>query len=498
MKAMASRLELELDDGEQRVMKLLEQADAAVKCIRVEYWGGEGGIVLQQEQFETIFAKIGTLPHTKEIILHFALEAPELPVLALQSIFATPKGRAAYDRKEATAAATTTTTTTSNAVNSSSSVSGQVEYLHLHCVKLAGCKADFDAFADTIRNSICITHVHLHSCSSVFLSNESVDNGNVSNETNLSDLEENYGINSLIQSLADLPSLATLHLDDVHHLKSTTLVALCKAPALNSTEIWNMGDVINRHGQAMASILAQNQTSLRELEISSNLEAVAGQSVIAMLRNNTTLHTLGLDIDYVDGFGASLASVFLPEHNTTLKTLHLRLVGNESAPTAKDADGEESSGTEMDSRENKQKTRESKTFCNACTLIEALKHNISLEHLHMNFYQLTPDSVSEALVEPVSELLQTNFVLKNLTLRGQHTFVRLGPELDFLLKLNRAGRYNLLAGDAISNNNNKFSDTRCGLAAPRAEWVEAISNNQNDASIVFYLVSMNPSLCNYG
>lgn len=485
---MASRLELELDDGEQRVMKLLAQADAAVKCIRVEYWGGEGGIVLQQEQFETIFAKIGSLPYTEEIVLQFSREAPELPVLALQRLFSIPNSNFVCDVEEAATTAI------------DSSVSRNVEYLHLHCVKLVGCKADFDSFAETVRNSVGITNVHLHSCSSGLLSSESDDDGNSSNETNHSVLEDSYGINSLIQALADLPLLAALHLDDVQHLTSITLVALYKSCSLNSIEVWNMSDVINRHGPATASILAQNQTSLRELEISSNLETIAGQLFIAALRSNTTLHTLGLDIDYFDGFGESLASVLLPEHNTTLKTLHLRLVGSDNAlTTAEDSDDEEGGDNEMESKDNKEKTRRSKTLSNARTLIKAMKQNVSLEHLHMNFYHVTPDAVSAALVEPFSELLQTNFVLQNLTLRGKHTFVRLGPQLDFQLKLNQAGRYSLLAGgEAISNNDNILSEKRCGLAAPRAEWVEVISNNQNDASIVFYLISMNPSLCNNG
>ena len=252
---------------------------------------------------------------------------------------------------------------------------------------------------------------------------------------------------------------------------------------------------MNQHGPAMANVLAKNQTCLLELEISCNLQSMAGEAIIHMLHSNTTLQTLGLDIDYLDGFGDSLASVLLPEHNTTLKTLHLRLVREESVLGAEDAD-EEDNGSDPDVARTK--ISESKALSNVHSIVKALEKNASLEHLHMNFYHLSPDTVREALVEPFSALVETNFVLKNLSLRGEHNFVRFDDSglVDFKLKLNQAGRHNLLVGHVTICGKENTPDDR-GAVAPRAAWVEAIieQNQKHELSIVFYLLSMNPSLC---
>ena len=83
MKAMATKLEVELDDGPTRVLKLIDQAHRekeTIRQVRIEYWGEEGGIRLDLNQFLTIFGRIGNLPNVRDVSLHFTDTAPPLPV----------------------------------------------------------------------------------------------------------------------------------------------------------------------------------------------------------------------------------------------------------------------------------------------------------------------------------------------------------------------------------------------------------------------------------
>jgi len=374
------------------------------------------------------------------------------------------------------------------------------------------------------------------------------------------------GTSLFVQALANLPSLETLHLDGLRCLSQDAMTAICQSSNLKSMELWNMTEDLNHYGPVMARAWAKpahtpttkaatttNQncdddcsgiklqpttSALRELEISTNLQCTAGQAIIEMLQTNTSLEKIGLDIDYNDQFGDALASVLSPGHNSTLKRLHLRLVGQddvqeeeeeEEATEAEqeeaievantrqgnwggrilldengngdddgnnnnhidddDGIGEVDSSRRDNNRSATEKDQVSKCLSNAQTFIKAMEKNTSLEHVHMNFYHISRGKVHDALLESVSSLLETNFVLQHLSLRGEHNFVDLGETIDFRLRLNQAGRYRLLLGDEQGRTAGD------GVVAPKIEWVQMILSHQQDLSIVFYLLSMNPSLC---
>lgn len=489
MKAIASQLELELDDGESRVMKLLQQAhQEKVTCVRIDYWGEEGGIRLSKDQFDTIFTGVGSLPNLQDAILRFTPQTPPLPVHALQQLI--DCHRHCETTQEENDNEVTTATT-------------KLEYLSLHHVKLEGSWSDFQALSDALRSNHSIKKIHLVGCSSV-----SVVDVADQEETTTSTITEgihhnpqdwgsnnNAGMNVLLEALAHLKSLETLHMDNVGNISQRAFQELCQSTHIQLLEFWNIPDDLNRHGYAIANALCQAR-SLKELEISSSLHSNAGNAIIHMLQTNRTLETLGLDLDYVD-YGQALASVFQPGGNTTLQTLRLRLVGTEEAAVVAEQPNE-AGGNDDDAEEVEEQVASDNpnhnsrkhnylitgTLINAQTLITALESNTSLEHMHLNFYNIDPDHIQSTLVPFAERLLKVNFVLKDLTLRGKHNFTRLSEKAQFCLRLNRAGRYSLLLGGGQGDD-----------MAPRSLWVETIAAHQEDVSIVYYLLSTSPSLC---
>jgi hypothetical protein len=487
MKAMASQLEIELDDGECRVMKLIQQAhQEKVTCVRIDYWGEVGGIRISKEQFDTIFTGVGSLPNLKDAILRFTPQTPPLPVRALQQLIDCHHDHCEREQEDNDYELEMVTASTT-----------KLEYLSLHHVKLEGSSTDFEALSDSLRNNQSLKNIHLIGCSSVSVvdaadqeTSRPTDGNSISQQGSI-----NEGMNVMLEALAHLKPLETLHIDNVCNLSQRAFQELCQSTNLQLLEFWNIPDDLNLHGYAIANALCQSR-SLKELEISSTIHTDAGNAIIHMLQTNRTLETLGLDLDYVE-YGQALARVFQPGCNTTLKTLRLRLVGTEEAAVAEepdqaggnddhdDAEDEDEQLADVNPNQDSSNSKlETGTLTNAQTLITALESNTSLEHMHLNFYNIDPEHVQSTLIPFAERLLTVNFVLKDLTLRGKHNFTRLSEDAQFCLRLNRAGRYALLLGGSQSDD-----------MAPRCLWVETIAAHQQDVSIVYYLLSTSPSLC---
>ncbi|CAB9503767.1 expressed unknown protein [Seminavis robusta] len=508
MKDMATKLEIELDDGERRVMKLIKQAHqekSTIACVRIEYWGEEGGIIMSHEQFQDIFTCLGSFPNLQDAILHFTHDAPPLPVQALQQLIfchvaqgGDDDDEEAYDEYD----------------NGMATATRRLEYLSLHRVKLQGTLSEFAALGDCLKRNESLNKIHLSGCSSIVVTAEE-------DESSSTTTMDGQGMDWILEALGNMALLETVHLDAIDHLSASAFTAICQSQSIHKMELWNMADDLNRHGPAIAKALSTRQSQnhntgggLHELEISSNLQRPAGNAMIEMLHCNTTLDSIGLDLEYAE-YGEPLSQVLLQQpacdnnnnndpnnnnSNASLKTLHLRLVADEEEESAiedppQDHDDATNDGTEPDAEgvndsdsDNETTTTsvETATLANAKMLLTALESNDTLEHLHMNFYHISPDDVQSTLIPCVEQLLQINFVLKDLTLRGRHDFTHLSDKARFGLRLNRAGRYELLLG---GNNNND------GGLAPRTKWIDTIAAHQQEVDIVFYLLSTNPSLC---
>jgi hypothetical protein len=108
----------------------------------------------------------------------------------------------------------------------------------------------------------------------------------------------------------------------------------------------------------------------------------------------------------------------------------------------------------------------------AIPITEVLQFNSSLRRLDLFFN----GCISSRIREAFTEMLRRNYVLLDLNgsvWRGQSNL-----EIDFYLRLNRAGR-----GDLLTEH------------ATREQWVNKLISQKNDLSIVFSLLSMNPSVC---
>ena len=505
---MASKLELELDDGESRLLKLLSQAHRekeTVQFVRIEYWGDESGVTLTQEQYDTVFEHVGSLPNTKEIILHYTHEAPPLPARCLQQLIynhvdgdTTTSCIHKDDEEDLDDDATPTFI--------SSAASEKLDYLSLHRVKVSGTLKEFEELGKALCSNRSLKRVHLSSCQSILEESTIASNNNRESATTnyiTSDIQdeitENAGMNIFLQALSHLPSLQSLHLDDIQHLSQTTLTSICHSNNLQSLELWSMGTDINKYGASMALALESNQTSLRELEISSSLDEAAGNAILNMLQVNTTLDTLGLDLNYTS-FGPSLAEALTRDHSV-INTLHLRFIADDKLQHTQPPQDQENEEQNNDNNDNDNDatitntgntTTEEEVLTNAKTIIKALTRNTKLEHLHLNFYHISPETVSLAFVDSFEDLLQVNFVLAHLSLRGMHSIVNLRPDLHFSLKLNQIGRHRLLLGDKEEEEEHEDG---IATAVSRKEWIETILDHKEELSVVFYLLSAKPTLC---
>jgi hypothetical protein len=118
---------------------------------------------------------------------------------------------------------------------------------------------------------------------------------------------------------------------------------------------------------------------------------------------------------------------------------------------------------------------EIKDGCIIVDIAEALKFNQSLKVLEL--HGRNNDSDAKIAIEAAFlDMLQTNnYALTRLKLfNDEHSFIK--PDIDFYLKLNQAGR-----GDLLQNAN-----------ATKSEWIQALANVRHDLSCLYYFLSTNP------
>jgi len=105
-------------------------------------------------------------------------------------------------------------------------------------------------------------------------------------------------------------------------------------------------------------------------------------------------------------------------------------------------------------------------------IAKALHTNTSLKCLDVWAWGDISPKDSRTITKVFTDMLQSNHVLKFLTFQGLDWT---NPLVDFYLRLNRAGRQNLLQ---------KFED--------KAHWAKVLMKQKDDSAIVYHFLSLNP------
>jgi hypothetical protein len=112
----------------------------------------------------------------------------------------------------------------------------------------------------------------------------------------------------------------------------------------------------------------------------------------------------------------------------------------------------------------------------AMVIAEALKDNRALKSFELRVWK---GGDRLPLLEVYEEMLQHNSTIEQLIIDsgGPGT---LNATIEFYLRLNRAGRQRLIVQSE---------------EVPRKEWIDFLIPHKNDLRVIFYIISLNPSLC---
>ena len=231
---------------------------------------------------------------------------------------------------------------------------------------------------------------------------------------------DNYGeisLEPLVQAVASIPTMEQAMLCETIISSSRTgnyLAALCKSPSIQKLWWKTMPDMNDTHITSMVEQLLNNTHSTKLTEL--------------------TIRSHGL------GQQAGQAIADLLVHNTTLEVIHLDLDRAEYG----------------------------------LGIAQALLTNTSLKCLDVWAWGGDISPHSRAITKVFTHMLLSNRVLQFLTFQGLDWT---NPEIDFYLRLNRAGRQCLLEHfDKKSN------------------WTRALVKHKDDLDVCFYFLSLNPNI----
>jgi hypothetical protein len=123
---------------------------------------------------------------------------------------------------------------------------------------------------------------------------------------------------------------------------------------------------------------------------------------------------------------------------------------------------------------------EFQTMAETVPVCRALASNTVLKRLDLHVYSPGSDSKQRLVISLFAETMSQNYTMQYFSLRSADSSFS-SPLLEFYLRLNRcANRKHLLQSER----------------PPAAkEWVGTIMVNRNDVSIIYYILHLNPSLC---
>lgn len=301
----------------------------------------------------------------------------------------------------------------------------QLKQLVLEEVRLAGGVEELGGLADALRSHPSLQVVDLHCC--------------VPADSSITTLDP------LINALAHVKSLTEVF------LRNTRIASNRRVPNHNNNNNFNLipnNTINNEEEEESAATTNWEGSSLTALCRSPSLRVltlrdmaeVRDQHVELMadsLRLNDTLRELTVCSSHLgERAGEAMGQVL--QVNRHLQKLEIQLHSGE----------------------------------HAIPITDVLQANSSLKRLDLYFN----GSISPRIREAFTEMLRRNYVL--LDLNGSVWRGQSNSEIDFYLRLNRAGR-----GDLLTEH------------ATRARWVDTMISQKDDLSIVFSLLSMNPSVC---
>ena len=276
-----------------------------------------------------------------------------------------------------------------------------------------------------------------------------------------------------LKEFSPFPWLQDLQLLRVN-VCETSIRNICQSPRLESLQLDSMLSppperLLRVLGESLGTNNNQTSTNLHTLRLAFTPgrllaeEAEAYNSFWEMVQSNTTLkhlHFLVKGIQTGDNaFGIPIALAL--KRNRALQRLTIN--------------------TPIDANKSLQKINLLRSLER---IASSLRSNETLQHF--SFHLMgglrghSEDRIYTILTEPFCKVVEDGeqYTLQTLTLEYRNQEKRpLTDKMQFYLDLNRAGRYELLAGN------------------PRQQdWVDAVVSNREDTSIVFFFLSRNPAL----
>ena len=308
----------------------------------------------------------------------------------------------------------------------------RIETLRMRHLNLVGGTDDFRAFSDSLRNPSAsnITTVCITSCKAQDLGTS----------------------DALIRSLSSLSSLKDLTLEEMD-MSGESLAAVCLMPTLTCLRLRHVS--ASNHRMHLITEAMRTTQKLQSLQVRYALDQTAAQSFFQLLEDNSSLKEVDIDMDSWSFYGTRLARAL--RSNTNLSNLEMNVFGKDP---------------EMEA--------------NAAALAESLVVNTTLKRLCLTFHsrlqEENPHDYVERLkysfVGPFDRTMSTNIALGELLVGPVHQRVTWSPRTRLNLTLNQAGRQQLL----------KLNE------ASRKTWVETLIRYRHDLDVLYYFLSMNPSL----
>lgn len=315
----------------------------------------------------------------------------------------------------------------------------QLKRLGVFYVELAG---DFDPLETAVRD-----HPSLQAFGVVGsrLAGESTTNPTTIDETTPAFVLTNL----MGQSLASLSTLEWVELtgqefNALGALTPESLGSLCASSTSLTKLTLDQFDLRDPHVIAMASALEHSRTIQELTWTMAELRWSGCFALGQMLHRNASLENVTLQLNGV---------VRIPAHTT---------------------------GDNTYDNNHKKKDQDDPILC----IAQGLEQNQSIEYFSLCGYATISPSSQEAF----ATLLRKNTTLVHCSVESENSTTSLPEDLQILsemyLKLNECGRKELLSDGTTTDD-----------AAPPPKWIDALWKMRHNLNALFYLLSMNPTLC---
>ena len=494
-----TELKVDLADGCKAALDLLgDQLDngncATIVRVEIGYFhihrrtGGEDDVEndhrLSNDELTLLFqGMVCCLPHIKTLVVmsYFRSEAMSLPVKALETLFQRAQ---------------------------------RLEILFLHQVKFVGAQEDgtgathdVQLMADTLAQHPALKRVNIHCC-------DNTPAAVVNDDNNFQNTLAPINLDPFVCALAGLSTMDYLSLDNVP-VTQVSMQALSQSPNLKDVSFYNMPDIKSGLPVLMTALRSDKQhddlkrgSHLRGLRIRHcDLGSHEADLITNMLTYNKSLESLVFYVDsntsasysWDETYGASLATALAT--NASLKRLE---VGVGKIQEDSEISIARISPDNVTTFTTALRTPPLKHTEAAQQIAHALETNksSSLKHLSLGLFDARCNEIYDAYMNPLANMLESNYVLETLLLQGSNCFSVTSPRVTFLLSLNHPsvlGRKGLFQKvmqhetQTLAESTN--DDGNIASSSIRNPWIDSVVENKDgDLSILYYLLGKNPNL----